>query len=86
MTMWDLVGLLTAFAAGIWFASIYPASRREAAKWVELGIRDGLLQAADIVAGWHIKKGGYGELAHVLREKAKQGGATVIECNMGDKC
>ncbi len=57
-----------------------PASRLVAEEWVKLGEATGLIRAADLVKGWHIKKGGYTELAHQLREMAKEGGVSIREC------
>ena len=55
-------------------------TRKEAEVWVRLGEANGLLRAADLVAGWHISKGGYSEIAFLLREMAKAEGVDVREC------
>lgn len=39
------------------------------------GREQGMMDASCIVGTWHIKKGGYSELAHVIREKARGEGA-----------
>ncbi len=59
-----------------------PASRLIAEQWVKLGEATGLIRAADLVASWHISKGGFTELAHRLREMAQGDGVSLHECRV----